>query len=113
MIGHTVKIPRRWQEPLSGKCADWTQEHQPQYIPHYDEFKSREQSIAREKELKTTSGRRWIMQASAEYLTQQAGSVPFKEKMTGLSATLCEQFAEADQLEAANKKDLEVLDYGG
>jgi len=38
--------------------------------------------------------------------------VPFEEKMTELSATLYEQFAEADRLEATIKKNLEVLGYG-
>ena len=39
--------------------------------------------------------------------------IPFEEKMAGLSATLYEQFAEADQIEATIRKNLEVLGYGG
>jgi len=39
--------------------------------------------------------------------------VPFEEKMAELSATLYEQFAEADRLEATIKRNLEVLGYGG
>ncbi|MDY6912142.1 MAG: class I SAM-dependent DNA methyltransferase [Chloroflexota bacterium] len=38
--------------------------------------------------------------------------IPFEEKMAELSATLYEQFAEADQLEATIKRSLEVLGYG-
>jgi len=38
--------------------------------------------------------------------------IPFEEKMAELSATLYEQFAEAARLEAAIKKNLEVLGYG-
>ena len=38
--------------------------------------------------------------------------IPFEEKMAGLSATLYEQFAEADRLEAVIKKNLKVLGYG-
>lgn len=38
--------------------------------------------------------------------------IPFEEKMAELSATLYEQSAEADQLEATIKKNLEVLGYG-
>lgn len=38
--------------------------------------------------------------------------VPFEEKMAELSAKLYEQFAEADRLEAAIKRNLEVLGYG-
>ncbi len=38
--------------------------------------------------------------------------IPFEEKMAELSATLYEQFAEAHRLEAAIKRNLEVLGYG-
>jgi len=38
--------------------------------------------------------------------------IPFDEKMAELSATLYEQFAEADRLEATIRKNLEVLGYG-
>ena len=38
--------------------------------------------------------------------------IPFEEKMAELSATLYEQFAEADRLEAVIKRNLEVLWYG-
>jgi len=111
-IGQTDNIPRRWQEHVTGKGADWTKKHKPRYILHYEEFYSREEAIAREKELKTTSGRRWIKEAVAEGRARQAGGIPFEEKMTGLSASLYKQFAEADQLEAVIKKNLEVLGYG-
>jgi len=39
--------------------------------------------------------------------------IPFEEKMAELSATLYEQFTEAEQLEATIKKNLEALGYGG
>jgi type I restriction enzyme M protein len=111
-IGHTDNLPRRWQEHISGKGTDWTKKNRPRYIPHYEEFKSREEAVTREKELKTTSGRRWIKKAIAEGRARQAGGVPFEKKMAELSATLYEQFAEADQLEATIKRNLEVLGYG-
>ncbi|NLJ48663.1 MAG: SAM-dependent DNA methyltransferase [Candidatus Atribacteria bacterium] len=38
--------------------------------------------------------------------------IPFEEKMVELTATLYEQFAEADRLEAIIKRNLEVLGYG-
>jgi type I restriction enzyme M protein len=38
--------------------------------------------------------------------------VPFEEKMAEFSATLYEQFSEEDRLEAAIKRNLEVLGYG-
>jgi predicted GIY-YIG superfamily endonuclease len=101
-IGHTDNLRRRWQEHISGKGADWTKKNRPRYIPHYEEFKSREEAAAREKELKTTSRRRWIEKAIAEGWARQAGGIPFEEKMAELSATLYGQFAEADRLEAAS-----------
>jgi len=42
----------------------------------------------------------------------EGDGVPFEEKMAELSATLYEQFAEADRLEAVIKRNLEVLGYG-
>ena len=38
--------------------------------------------------------------------------ISFEEKMPELSATLYEQFAKADELEAVIRKNLEVLGYG-
>jgi len=38
--------------------------------------------------------------------------IPFEEKMAELTATLYEQFEESDRLEAAIKRNLEVLGYG-
>ena len=38
---------------------------------------------------------------------------PFEEKMAALTATLYEQFARSDQLEATIKKNLEALGHGG
>lgn len=111
-IGHTDNIPRRWQEHVTGNAADWTKKHKPRYIPHYEEFNSREEAVTREKELKTTSGRRWIKEAIAGGRARQAGGIPFEEKMSELSAKLYKQFAEADQLEATIRKNLEVLGYG-
>jgi len=111
-IGHTDNIPRRWQEHISGKGADWTKTHKPIYIAHYEEFTSREDAVAREKELKSTSGRKWLKKAIAEGRARQAGGVPFEEKMAELSAELYEQMAEAEELDAAIRRNLEVLGYG-
>ena len=38
--------------------------------------------------------------------------IPFEEKIAELSATLYEQFADADKLESTIKKNLGVLGYG-
>jgi predicted GIY-YIG superfamily endonuclease len=112
-IGHTDNIPRRWHEHISGQGADWTKKNKPRYIAHYEEFKSREEAVAREQELKTTAGRRWLKQAIAEGRARQAGGEPFEEKMKRLAATLREQQAEAAKLDAAIAANLKELGYGG
>ena len=80
---------------------------------HYEEFTSREDAVAREKELKTTEGRRWLKKAVAEGRARQAGGVPFEEKMAELSAELYEQMAEAEELDEVIKKNLQMLGFGG
>ena len=72
-IGQTDDLQRRWHEHVAGTGADWTKKHKPRYIPHYEEFTSREEAVTREKELKTTSGRRWIKQVIDEGRARQAG----------------------------------------
>ncbi len=111
-IGHTDNLRRRWEEHLSGKGADWTKRNRPRYIPHYEEFHSREEAVAREKELKTTAGRRWVKKAIAEGRARQAGGEPFNEKMQRLTAELQECFAESDRLQDRIKKNLEGVGYG-
>jgi type I restriction enzyme M protein len=110
-IGHTDDIPRRWQEHITGKSADWTKGHKPRYIAHYEEFKRREEAIAREQELKTTSGRRWLKEAVAEGRARQAGGEPFEAKMRRLTAQLAEQFKESARLEKDIQKNLRSLGY--
>ncbi|MDX8409528.1 MAG: N-6 DNA methylase, partial [Mariprofundales bacterium] len=58
-IGQTHDLKKRWQEHVSGKGADWTKSHKPKHIVHHEVFPTREEAVAREKELKTTNGRRW------------------------------------------------------
>jgi type I restriction-modification system DNA methylase subunit/very-short-patch-repair endonuclease len=112
-IGHTDNIPRRWHEHVSGQGADWTKKNKPRYIAHYEEFTSREAAVAREQELKTTAGRRWLKQAIAEGRARQAGDEPFDQKMQRLVAQLAEQQAEARRLHAAIAANLKELGYGG
>ena len=112
-IGHTDNLPRRWQEHVSGHGANWTKKNKPRYIPHYEEFSNREEAVARERELKTTAGRRWLKQAIAEGRARQAGGEPFEEKMQRLAAQLREQQADAAKLDSAIAANLKELGYGG
>jgi len=61
------------------------------------------------KERRVTEARRILCYIAAEI---EDDGIPFEEKMAELSATLYGQFAEADRLEAAIRKNLEALVYG-
>lgn len=74
-IGHTDNIERRWKEHREGKGADWTKEHKPVKIAHYEEYDTREEAADREKWLKTGYGRKWIKRELAAGRTRQAGDV--------------------------------------
>ncbi|MBI9108908.1 MAG: N-6 DNA methylase [Spirochaetales bacterium] len=111
-IGQTDNIPRRWKEHVTGKGAEWTKTHRPIYIPHYEIFTSREDAVAREKELKTTTGRRWINKQIEQGTARQAGGIPFETKMSELSKTLYSQMEESAKLDDVIRKNLEGLGYG-
>jgi hypothetical protein len=98
---------------VSWKGADWTKKKKPRYIAHYEEFTSREAVVAREQELKTTAGRRWLKETIAEGRARQAGGELFDKKMRRLVATLNEQFAESEKLETQIRRNLKELGYGG
>jgi len=111
-IGHTDNLQRRWNEHCAGQGADWTKSRRPIRIVHYEEYASREEAVAREKELKTTNGRRWLKEEIAAGRARQAGGEPFDEKMKRLTATLREQQAEAAKLDEAIARNLKELGYG-
>jgi HsdR family type I site-specific deoxyribonuclease len=72
-IGQTDDLPRRWNEHRKGTGAQWTKAHKPIEIVLYEKFSSREDAVLREKELKTTAGRRWIKKQAAKLSARQAG----------------------------------------
>jgi len=74
-IGQASDIVARWNQHLSGQGAEWTRTHKPIRIIHYEIFPSREEAVAREKELKTGFGRKWIKRE------REAGrNIPFAQK---------------------------------
>jgi len=84
-IGQTDNIVRRYEDHLNGK-AEWTAVHKPVELIHWEEFNTREKAVAREQDLKTGFGRKWLKREwDAERLAaRQAG--PKNEK--GLPASL-------------------------
>ncbi|OGP57592.1 MAG: hypothetical protein A2V67_09200 [Deltaproteobacteria bacterium RBG_13_61_14] len=73
-IGQTDNIVRRYQDHLNGK-AEWTATHKPVELIHWEEFQNREEAVAREKELKTGFGRKWLKREweAGRLASRQAG----------------------------------------
>jgi len=57
--GHTDNLERRLKEHNSGTTV-YSQRHKPWKIVYYESFGSEEESIKREKYLKSAAGRRWL-----------------------------------------------------
>ena len=76
-IGHTDDLRQRWDEHLSGVGADWTKRYKPIRIAHFEEYGTRKEAIAREKELKTGFGRKWLRREI------KAGRLPVRRTQTG------------------------------
>ena len=72
-IGHTEDLRKRWGQHVSGNGSDWTKRNKPLYIVHYEEFSTREMAVAREKELKTGFGRKWLKREIEFGRARQAG----------------------------------------
>lgn len=58
-IGQTDNLLRRWEEHKNGK-VEWTNKHKPAEVIHYEEFRTREEAVKREQNLKTSFGRKWL-----------------------------------------------------
>ena len=72
-IGHTDNLARRWEEHLAGQAADWTMQHKPMQIVHYEEYSSRQEAADREKWLKTGYGRKRIKREIEAGRARQVG----------------------------------------
>ena len=71
-IGQTDDVLERWKEHAAGKGSDWTKQHPPVRLVHWEEYNSREEAAKREKELKTDSGGKWLKREIAAGRTRQA-----------------------------------------
>ncbi|MEM7494872.1 MAG: hypothetical protein AAF471_01750 [Myxococcota bacterium] len=68
-------------------------------------------ALARQKELQTATGQRWIQEAIANGRARHAGGMPFEEKMAQLTATLANQFAESARLQRQIESNLAALGF--
>jgi len=104
-IGQTDNLPERWQRHISGRGAEWTKKHKPVRIAYYEEFDTREEALAREKELKTTNGRRWLKKAIADGQARQAGG------QASILERLIARMTQREYWEACEKCDLKAKCY--
>ena len=58
-VGHTADLHDRWQRHCEGSGADWTRQHPPKYLVHFEECGRIEAAVKRENDLKTGFGRTW------------------------------------------------------
>ncbi|MDD3082711.1 MAG: restriction endonuclease subunit S, partial [Desulfobacterales bacterium] len=58
--GHSQDILKRWKQHASGEGSEWTKKHPPKRLVHWEAFNSQEEAVAREKELKSGYGRKWL-----------------------------------------------------
>lgn len=74
-IGTTNDLYRRWYEHKTGQGAKWTKTNQPVKVIHWEEFDSQQQAAARERELKTGFGRKWLKREYQAGRLRQAGKM--------------------------------------
>ncbi|NLE06898.1 MAG: GIY-YIG nuclease family protein [Crenarchaeota archaeon] len=72
-IGQTSNLQKRWEMHLLGKGADWTKKYKPTYFYEIETCDSLKEAILKEKDWKTTNGRRKIKQIVANLRDSQAG----------------------------------------
>ena len=71
--GHSQDILKRWKQHASGEGSEWTKKHPPKRLVHWEAFNSQEEAVAREKELKSGYGRKWLDREIKAGRTRQAG----------------------------------------
>lgn len=72
-IGQTKDLRQRYSEHLGGRGADHTKKFKPVELTYYEDFTTREEAVAKEKEWKTTTGRRWLKKEYESGRARQAG----------------------------------------
>jgi len=74
-IGQTNNLQKRWDLHIKGNGAEWTKKYKPLDLFYFEVFSSRKKAIYREKELKTTKGRRFLKKKLKENSTRQTGRI--------------------------------------
>jgi len=72
-IGQTQDLQKRWDEHRRGVASEYTTRHKPIKIIHYEMYKTREEAVLREHDLKTGFGRKWLQREYKAGRTRQAG----------------------------------------
>ena len=119
-IGQTDNLERRLNEHREGKGAQWTKNHLPFELIHWEIFKTREDAVKREHDLKSGFGRKWLKRSydkgGLSAARQAGGTVKNvyllrKDKIHENSLQVINQYATEDG-QRANRYDVTVLVNG-
>ena len=72
-IGQTSDLTNRWIKHVTGKGAYWTKRHKPLRLFHFKQVNTLKDALIKEREWKTTSGRRKLRKILSENSGSQAG----------------------------------------
>jgi len=119
-IGQTENYESRLQAHRNGKGAEWTKNHLPFKPIHWEIFKTREEAVKREHDLKTGFGRKWLKReyekGGLAAARQAGGTVKNiyllrKDKIHENTLQVINQYATAEG-QRGNRYDVTVLVNG-
>jgi len=113
-VGQTDNFPRRFSEHESGQVS-WTGPRRPVEPIHWEMFKTREESVQREKELKTGFGRKWLKRqfekGSLATTARQAGAwMDRKKDKVGYEISFTKYFYEYQPLRSLDEIKADILE---
>jgi predicted GIY-YIG superfamily endonuclease len=105
-IGQTHDVMNRWRQHLSGRGAEWTKKYKPVRLFYTERLNSLKKAMSREKELKTSTGRRMLKKKLLDYLGSNlsAGQAGAGEQAEELLRRILEEKTKLEAGKKANKK---------
>ena len=105
-IGQTQDAINRWHQHLSGKGAEWTKKYKPVHLFYIERLCSLKEAMSREKELKTSTGRRMLKKKLLDYLGSHlsAGQAGAGEPVEVLLKRILKEKAKMKKVNTSIKK---------
>jgi len=73
-IGHSEELPRRWAEHCAGRGADWTAQHAPVALFHFETVATLEDAVALERKWKSGAGREQLKRILRAWQVREYGA---------------------------------------